>query len=69
MHQTHAHTHTHTHTEAESYVGKGHYLKRVRYHGRGMSGIMHKYYAHYFLKLREGPPPPKKKRRIEDHKS
>lgn len=54
---------------AESYVGKGQYLKRLRYHGRGMSGVMYKYYAHYFLKLCEGPPPPKKKRKIEDHKS
>ena len=55
--------------EAESYVGKGTYLKRIRYHGKGMAGLMHKYYAHYFLKLREGPPLPKKKRRKEDHKS
>lgn len=53
---------------AESYVGKGHYLKRIRYHGKGMHGIMHKYYSHYFLKLAEGPPPKKKKAR-EDHKS
>lgn len=53
---------------AESYVGKGTYLKRVRYHGRGMSGVMHKTYSHYFLILREGPPPTKKKRSKEDHK-
>lgn len=42
---------------AESFVGKGTYLKRIRYHGRGMHGLMHKYYAHYFLKLKEGTPP------------
>lgn len=53
----------------ESFVGKGTYLQRVRYHGKGMSAMMYKYYAHYFLKLREGPPPPKKKRKKEDHKS
>lgn len=54
---------------AESYVGKGTYLKRIRYHGRGKHGIMHKYYAHYFLKLREGPAPPRKKKKKTDHKS
>ncbi len=53
---------------AESFVGKGTYLKRIRYHGRGQAGLMHKYYAHYFLKLKEGPPPPKKKRALEDQK-
>lgn len=52
---------------AESFVGKGEYLRRIRYHGRGRHGIMHKYYAHYFLKLKEGTPP-KKKRKIEDQK-
>ena len=46
---------------AESFVGKGTYLKRPRYHGRGRHTIMSKYYAHYFLKLREGPPPLKGK--------
>ena len=54
--------------KAESYVGKGQYLKRIRYHGRGMHGIMHKTYAHYFLVLREGLPPPKKKKNKEDMK-
>jgi hypothetical protein len=53
----------------ESFVGKGSYLKRIRYHGRGQFGVMHKYYAHYYLKLREGPAPPKKKRAKTDHKS
>ncbi|XP_074466021.1 large ribosomal subunit protein uL22m [Sebastes fasciatus] len=42
---------------AESYSGKGKYLKRIRYHGRGMFGIMDKVYCHYFVKLVEGPPP------------
>ena len=42
-------------------------MRRIRYHGRGRHGIMHKYYAHYFLKLKEGTPP-KKKRKIEDQK-
>ena len=54
---------------AESYVGKGSYLKRIRYHGRGKFGIMHKYYAHYFVRLQQGPAPPKRKRKKEDHKS
>lgn len=42
---------------AESYSGKGRYLKRIRYHGRGMFGIMDKVYCHYFVKLVEGSPP------------
>ena len=46
---------------AESFVGKAKYLKRIRYHGKGAHGVMHKTYSHYFLKLREGPPPPKVK--------
>lgn len=50
---------------AESFVGKGQYFKRMRIHGRGRFGVMHLYYAHYFLKLREGKPP-KKKKNIED---
>lgn len=53
---------------AESFVGKGTYLKRIRYHGRGQAGRMFKYYAHYFVKLKEGPAPPKKKRKLEDQK-
>ncbi|XP_029439099.1 39S ribosomal protein L22, mitochondrial isoform X3 [Rhinatrema bivittatum] len=43
---------------AESFSGKGKYLKRIRYHGRGMFGIMDKVKCHYFVKLVEGPPPP-----------
>ncbi|XP_076606751.1 large ribosomal subunit protein uL22m [Chaetodon auriga] len=42
---------------AESYSGKGQYLKRIRYHGRGMFGIMDKVHCHYFVKLVEGQPP------------
>ncbi|XP_028839019.1 large ribosomal subunit protein uL22m [Denticeps clupeoides] len=42
---------------AESFSGKGKYLKRVRYHGRGMFGIMDKVHCHYFVKLVEGTPP------------
>lgn len=42
---------------AESYSSKGQYLKRIRYHGRGMLGIMDKVYCHYFVKLVEGSPP------------
>uniref|UniRef100_A0A3B4BN78 Large ribosomal subunit protein uL22m n=1 Tax=Periophthalmus magnuspinnatus TaxID=409849 RepID=A0A3B4BN78_9GOBI len=44
---------------AESLSGKGKYLKRIRYHGRGMFGIMDRVYCHYFVKLVEGPPPKK----------
>uniref|UniRef100_H3A297 Large ribosomal subunit protein uL22m n=1 Tax=Latimeria chalumnae TaxID=7897 RepID=H3A297_LATCH len=42
---------------AESFSGKGKYLKRIRYHGRGMFGIMDKVHCHYFVKLVEGKPP------------
>ncbi|KAL3042519.1 hypothetical protein OYC64_020449 [Pagothenia borchgrevinki] len=42
---------------AESNSGKGRYLKRIRYHGRGRYGIMEKVNCHYFVKLVEGSPP------------
>ncbi|KAK2872966.1 hypothetical protein QQF64_017300 [Cirrhinus molitorella] len=42
---------------AESFSAKGKYLKRIRYHGRGMFGIMDKVHCHYFVKLVEGVPP------------
>uniref|UniRef100_A0A1A8MPK0 Large ribosomal subunit protein uL22m n=1 Tax=Nothobranchius pienaari TaxID=704102 RepID=A0A1A8MPK0_9TELE len=42
---------------AESFSSKGMYLKRIRYHGRGMFGIMDRVYCHYFVKLVEGSPP------------
>nr|XP_056719463.1 39S ribosomal protein L22, mitochondrial [Euleptes europaea] len=45
---------------ARSFSGKGHYLKRIRYHGKGMFGIMDKVRCHYFVQLVEGPPPPPK---------
>ncbi|XP_073746698.1 large ribosomal subunit protein uL22m isoform X3 [Callorhinus ursinus] len=44
---------------AESTSGRGQYLKRIRYHGRGRFGIMEKVFCHYFVKLVEGPPPPR----------
>ncbi|XP_061754802.1 39S ribosomal protein L22, mitochondrial isoform X2 [Nerophis ophidion] len=42
---------------AQSFSGKGMYLKRIRYHGRGLFGIMDKVNCHYFVKLVEGSPP------------
>ncbi|POI28992.1 hypothetical protein CIB84_007258 [Bambusicola thoracicus] len=42
---------------AESLAGKGHYTKRIRFHGKGMFGIMKIVKCHYFVKLVEGPPP------------
>ncbi|KAF7249506.1 39S ribosomal protein L22, mitochondrial [Varanus komodoensis] len=47
-----------TSVTAESFSGKGPYLKRIRYHGKGFFGIMDKVKCHYFVKLVEGPPPP-----------
>lgn len=43
---------------AQSFSGKGHYVKRIRYHGKGCFGIMDKVKCHYFVRLVEGPPPP-----------
>ncbi|NXT73300.1 RM22 protein, partial [Zapornia atra] len=43
---------------AESLTGRGTYAKRIRYHGKGMFGIMKLVRCHYFVKLVEGPPPP-----------
>ncbi|XP_072231520.1 large ribosomal subunit protein uL22m [Leuresthes tenuis] len=42
---------------AESFSSKGKYLQRIRYHGKGMYGIMDKVYCHLFVKLVEGVPP------------
>ncbi|MBN3319158.1 RM22 protein, partial [Atractosteus spatula] len=47
---------------AQSLSGKGKYLKRIRYHGRGMFGIMDKVHCHYFVKLVEGTPPQEEQR-------
>lgn len=47
---------------AQAFSGKGSYLKRIRYHGRGMFGIMDKVYCHFFVKLVEGPPPKKEEK-------
>lgn len=56
---------------AESFSGKSQYLKRIRYHGRGMFGIMDKVYCHYFVKLVEGAPPAPEERtslhRAQEH--
>ncbi|NXO29146.1 RM22 protein, partial [Cisticola juncidis] len=43
---------------AESQTGRGRYMKRMRYHGKGMFGMMKISRCHYFVKLVEGPPPP-----------
>lgn len=43
---------------AESLTGRGQYVKRIRYHGKGMFGVMKIVRCHYFVKLVEGPPPP-----------
>lgn len=43
---------------AVSATGRGRYAKRIRYHGKGMFGIMKISRCHYFVKLVEGPPPP-----------
>ncbi|KFV59834.1 hypothetical protein N341_00736, partial [Tyto alba] len=43
---------------AVSMTGRGSYVKRIRYHGKGMFGIMKISRCHYFVKLVEGPPPP-----------
>ncbi|KAM9185482.1 large ribosomal subunit protein uL22m isoform 2-T2 [Mergus octosetaceus] len=48
---------------AESLTGRGQYTKRIRYHGKGMFGIMKLVRCHYFVKLVEGPPPPPEPRK------
>ncbi|XP_029556235.1 39S ribosomal protein L22, mitochondrial-like [Salmo trutta] len=40
----------------ELFSKKGKYLKRIRFHGRGMFAIMDKVHCHYFVKLVEGLP-------------
>uniref|UniRef100_A0A672I9R3 Large ribosomal subunit protein uL22m n=1 Tax=Salarias fasciatus TaxID=181472 RepID=A0A672I9R3_SALFA len=56
---------------AESFSGKGQYLKRIRYHGRGMFGIMDRVYCSYFVRLVEGAAPrgagPSRLDRAQDH--
>ena len=37
----------------QAWVGKGQYMKRVRMHGRGRSGVMHKYRSHLTIILKE----------------
>ena len=38
-----------------AFVGKGTYLKRVKYHARGKSGVMHHGFAHLTFILEERP--------------
>jgi len=38
------------------YVNRGHYLRRIKFHGKGRFGIMYKYRAHLSVYLREVPP-------------
>lgn len=37
----------------QAWVGKGRYIKRTSIHGRGRSGIRHKYYSHLTVVLKE----------------
>ncbi|KAM3869077.1 large ribosomal subunit protein uL22m [Diretmus argenteus] len=54
---------------AESFSGKGKYIKQIRYHGKGMFGIMDKVNCHYFVKLVEGTPPkPEEKTSLDQAK-
>jgi ribosomal protein L22 len=41
----------------EAWVGKGQYLRRISIHGRGRSGIMHKYRSHLTVILKEEETP------------
>ena len=41
----------------EAWVGKGQYLRRISIHGRGRSGIMHKYRTHLTVILKEEETP------------
>lgn len=54
-------------SSAESYVGKGRYLKRVRYHARGRFGIEHRKFCHFFLVVEEGPVKEKNMKRRLKH--
>lgn len=38
----------------EAFVGKAKFLKRMRIHGKGRSGVMHKMRAHLTIVVREG---------------
>eukprot|EP00038_Savillea_parva_P008774 m.179119 g.179119 ORF g.179119 m.179119 type:complete len:210 (+) comp14683_c0_seq1:25-654(+) len=48
----------------ESYCGRGHNTKGIRYHGRGRTGRMVHPKTHYFIKLEEGKPPSQWKERM-----
>lgn len=41
----------------EAWVGKGKYLRRISIHGRGRSGVMHKYRSHLTIILKEEETP------------
>lgn len=41
-----------------AWVGKGHYLRRIRFHGRGRHGVMHRKFAHLKILLRLVPDMP-----------
>lgn len=41
----------------EAWVGKGQYLRRISIHGRGRSGIRHKYRSHLTVVLKEEATP------------
>uniref|UniRef100_A0A672SWI8 39S ribosomal protein L22, mitochondrial n=1 Tax=Sinocyclocheilus grahami TaxID=75366 RepID=A0A672SWI8_SINGR len=47
-------------------IQTGKYLKRIRYHGCGMFGIMDKVHCHYFVKLVEGVPPKVEQKTVFD---
>jgi len=48
---------------AESFSTKGRYIKKIRYHAMGRTGIMHKKYCHYYVVLKEGTGKEKNKKR------
>lgn len=41
---------------AQAWVGKGRYIKRVNFHGRGQFGIMHHKQAHIKFLFKEASP-------------
>lgn len=53
----------------ESFVGRGHNTKDIRYHGRSRSGRVVRPKSHYFVKLVEGKPPKKQKLKLSYQES
>lgn len=41
--------------EKDCWVGKGKYMRRIKIHGRGRSGVMHHPHHHLYVVLREVP--------------